>query len=177
MNVPSTSPVLPAEMPAVRAARPHELELAITMLEDAAAWLSAAGIAQWPAGSQRAQSSHLHDCLKAGDLFFLTLGDQPVGTVILRNALPRYWPTVSRSGGYIAKLCVGRQHAGHGLGLWLLRWAEREVAGRRLNLARLDCWAGNPRLCEYYVAAGYSREGTSLAGRWEMALFEKELCR
>jgi len=162
---------------AVRAGRPQELELALSMLEGAATWLWEAGIRQWPPGSQRAQSAHVEECLKAGDLFLLTVGDQAAGTVIVRSVLPGYWPTVTRCGGYIGKLCVGRPYAGRGLGRWLLSWAEQEGAGRGLDLARLDCWAGNGWLCDYYVAAGYSREGTILCGRWEEALFEKELRR
>ena len=44
-----------------------------------------------------------------------------------------------------------------GLGIELLKFAERITAKMDRKLLRLDCFAGNAALCSYYERAGFVR--------------------
>lgn len=74
-----------------------------------------------------------------------------------------------------------RRVAPPGTGRHLLAEAERRVAASGRTLCRLDCLSSNPRLREYYQAAGYTVVGEQtakdggLGDPYAVTLLEKHL--
>ncbi len=66
-----------------------------------------------------------------------------------------FWPGVTEAAGYIHRIAVRRES--RGLGVGLLRFAERATATTGRKLLRLDCFSGNVTLCNYYERAGFVR--------------------
>ncbi|MCC7406661.1 MAG: GNAT family N-acetyltransferase [Phycisphaeraceae bacterium] len=153
-------------------ARAEDLQTAIDVLEEAAQWLTDRGIGQWPLGSQRSQEKYLRHCIDDEEFFLIHDGEVIAGTVIVKHELPQYWPQGMSDGGYVSKLAIRRRYAGQRLGAAMLAWAEKQLAKDGWAIARLDCWADNPALCQYYRDAGYRDVGQVVAGRWRVALFE-----
>ena len=65
----------------------------------------------------------------------------------------------AESAGYLHGLGVKREWAGFGLGVAMLDWCTQYVAGRGLELLRLECDAPNPRIRSYYESLGFTGRG------------------
>jgi ribosomal protein S18 acetylase RimI-like enzyme len=68
-----------------------------------------------------------------------------------------FWPGADDDAGYIHRIAVRRE--ARGLGVELLKFAERATADAGRKLLRLDCYSGNDALCSYYESAGFVRRG------------------
>jgi ribosomal protein S18 acetylase RimI-like enzyme len=78
--------------------------------------------------------------------------------------------------GYVSGLVVRPAVSGKGIGRRLLDWACRQSEQRGKRFLRLDCWADNPRLCDYYEAAGFRPRGEYYHNEcWRGQRFEKPL--
>lgn len=169
------------EVPEVRRASAGEFELAVEILEEAAAWVAARGQEGWKPGSFRDEAGSgrrvLRDTLDAGELFLAWTARQAVGTVTLQSADPVYWPDAVdlADARYVHRLAVRRGAKGLGLGRALLRWSEELTAASGRPFTRLDCPARNPFLRAYYLAAGYGYRGDLTVGDFRASLFEKAL--
>ena len=99
-----------------------------------------------------------------------------VGTVVVQWSDKGIWDDMPNNAGYIHQMAVRRNFAGQGLRSELLRWAEKHIASENKQLARLNCWSDNPKLCAYYEKAGYifQRTVTTKYG-WSLNLYEKEI--
>jgi ribosomal protein S18 acetylase RimI-like enzyme len=75
----------------------------------------------------------------------------------------------------VHSLAIRRPVAGRGLGLRMLRWAERMAAAAGKRYVRLDCWGENAALRRYYERAGYTSRGELTHGGWVCALFERQV--
>jgi GNAT superfamily N-acetyltransferase len=158
----------------VRRAAEEDVERVAGLLEEAAAWLRSRGIDQWPARFPRegvARRVRERECYLAWD------GADAVGTFSLQPSDPVLWGERPADAVYLHGLAVRRTH--RGLGRELLAWAERAAAAAGKRYLRLDCNAGNPRLCAYYRDAGFLHVGDRLAEDWSASLFEKRVtgCR
>ncbi|MFZ0246963.1 MAG: GNAT family N-acetyltransferase [Candidatus Binatus sp.] len=78
-----------------------------------------------------------------------------VGTFTLQWSDERFWPGSTGEAVYIHRIAVRRE--ARGLGVELLRFAERATAAAGRKLLRLDCFSGNNALCSYYERAGFVR--------------------
>ena len=135
---------------------PGDANTFIDIHEDAARWLWEQGIHQWQPGVF--QREWILGPIKRGEVYLAKRGDQALGAVIVQWSDERTWGERPPDAGYIHGLRVRRSAAGQGLGKAMLQWAEREIARAGRPFARLDCIANNPRLCAYYVEAGYERQ-------------------
>jgi len=142
------------------------------LLAEARDWLHAKGIMQW---AEPLPPNWVAKCVKGGKFHIAREQGQIIGTLrLVWTDEDRLWGD-SVQAGYLGKLVVVRAAAGRGLGLELLRAAERIVAAAGRKMLRLDCWAGNSRLISYYEAAGFRRGGTASVGEFEVVLFEKKI--
>jgi GNAT superfamily N-acetyltransferase len=75
----------------------------------------------------------------------------------------------------VSKLVVARSHAGRGIPLGILRFAESHARAIGHALLRLDCWDGNARLRAYYRDAGFAELESADEVGWRVRLFERAL--
>lgn len=127
----------------------------VAIHEEAARWLWDQGIHQWKPGTFQAE--WLRAPIERGEVYLAKEQGIPIATLILEWADEYTWGEQPPDAGYIHGLRV-RRAAARGIGRALLEWAEHEIARAGRPFARLDCIADNPRLCAYYVDAGYERQ-------------------
>ena len=155
--------------PLIRPATPNDFEALLDIRQDVAVDLLERGIASNPNGLTR---EHLAEWTSAGVLRVAVLDGKVVGSVAVWLHDPTdYWPAQDLA-TYVRDLMVSPGYHRQGLGSYLLGWAERFSVGEGRNRVRLDCEAGNERLCRYYQEAGYTYVETDVDG---YALFEKVL--
>jgi ribosomal protein S18 acetylase RimI-like enzyme len=163
----------------MRPALPVDAVIFMQIHEEIACWLWERGIYQWQPGTFPIR--WIQDAIGRGDVFLASEASMVIGAVIVQASDTFTWgeASVTDAAGYIHGLRVRRSAAGRGVGLALLRWAERELAARGNQLARLDCMGDNPALCAYYERAGYKRVRTKAHQGGDrvylVAMFEKSL--
>jgi GNAT superfamily N-acetyltransferase len=154
-----------------------DLPALIAMADDAVAWLTSTGRGgQWGT-TPWSQNEHSLDRLTemaAGDgLWVGELDHRPVGVMALGEP-PPYVPTTTEPELYVQFLLASPRHRGQGIGRSLLEHADAEARRQGINLLRVDCWAaGDGRLIEYYVAAGFRPTERLQVGSWPGQLLER----
>jgi ribosomal protein S18 acetylase RimI-like enzyme len=156
----------------VARARSEDIEVVAAILEEVAAWLHARGIDQWRMGDW------LRPLLAAriaqGEVYVARHDGEPAATLTLQWSDGETWGPMPDDAGYVHSFAVRRAYAGQGLGLALLRWAERQVADGGRAYLRLDCMARNAALRAYYERAGFAERGDIPTDDWS-ALYEKRV--
>ncbi|WP_165953859.1 GNAT family N-acetyltransferase [Streptomyces sp. 8K308] len=125
----------------------------LSVLDEAAAWLMARGISQWPA---RFQAAWVEEAISRGETWLVGLGEETAGTVTL-DWQDRVWADVGGTAGYIHRLAVRRWATG--LGSIVLDWAAVRARQRGVAALRLDCVRSNHRLRSYYEERGFRHRG------------------
>jgi ribosomal protein S18 acetylase RimI-like enzyme len=143
----------------VVAADVSEIGQVLDVLDEAAAWLTARAIRQWPSSFTEAM---VEGAVSAGETWLARQRGEVVGTITLSWTDPA-WPEAADDAGYVHRLAVLRR--GMGLGQRLLDWAAQQVADRGRSHLRLDCVATNGELRRYYERLGFAYCGdTELFG-------------
>jgi ribosomal protein S18 acetylase RimI-like enzyme len=163
----------------LRPATPDDDIVFMEMHEEVASWLWSRGIRQWQPGTFPIK--WIQDAIARGDVYLASEDSRVIGAVIVQASDTFTWgeTSLADAAGYIHGLRVRRSAAGRGVGLAMLHCAEREIAARGNQLARLDCMGDNPALCAYYERAGYKRVRTKAHQGGDrvylVAMFEKSL--
>jgi GNAT superfamily N-acetyltransferase len=134
-------------------AGPDQVDDVLNLLDEAAAWLQARGISQWP---ERFESSWVEEAIRRGETRLVQVGGAISATVTLDWSDPA-WSDVAGSAGYLHRMAVRRRASG--LGAVILAWAADIACQRGRKALRLDCVASNERLRAYYEAAGFVHHG------------------
>ena len=165
-----------------------QVDEALDVLEDAAAWLASQGIVQWPASFRRPTpadvhqdySATLHTAAMAGELWVLRdqTTHRAVGTIAITDQIDAdfaaHWPGGPGDASYLSRLAVRREAAGNQLGGLLLDGGARVASSAGTRWVRLHCAKRNPRLQEYYLSQGFRHITTvDLPHRKSGALFER----
>lgn len=131
-----------------------DLDLAVSILTEAAEWtVNIGGPPTWP---RPFPPGILLPSIARGELFLVESGaNETMGTVTLQWEDPTFWGEQPPDAGYVHRLAVRRAFAGQGIGNRILGWAEDEVRAARRKFLRLDCAADNPRIRAYYEALGF----------------------
>ena len=99
-----------------------------------------------------------------------------VGTITLEWVDDGVWSDRrSDEACYVHGLATKRAHAGQGIGLALLQWAEERARAAGKSYLRLDCDPGNPALRAYYERAGLTNCGDVDAVTHAASRFEKRV--
>ena len=161
-------------VPAVEADLPD----VFSILDEASAFLQKIGVTeQWPTefSTNPTWVKLLQQLVGSGTIFICREDQKPLGTFNLRES-PNLgeigdpsWDGINDSGLYLYLLAVRRSVAGQGVAKAMLEWAYALATQSTCHL-RLDCWAGNSRLKQYYLEAGFEALGdvvikSSLDGR------------
>ncbi|MFJ8820843.1 GNAT family N-acetyltransferase [Streptomyces sp. NPDC102467] len=128
------------------------------VLDEAAGWLRARGIDQWP---DRFERAWVTDAVTRGETWLVTVAGGIAGTVTLDRADP-LWADAAGSAVYVHRMAV-RRHAA-GLGTVILDWAARTARQHEAQTLRLDCVRSNGRLRAYYEDRGFVHRGDVTVG-------------
>jgi len=154
----------------VRRAGPGDLEVVLAVLADAARWLKARDIEQWP---DRMPVEWVKPAIERGETWLAEVDGKTTGTLVVQWDDPIFWAGYPADAGYLHRLAVRRP--GTRQGGELLQWAERHSAGNGRSFLRLDCVAWNARLRAYYERAGYEHVGDVTVDKYTEARYEKRL--
>lgn len=157
----------------VRVAHPYELDVVISILEDAARWMVSHGIEGWRPNSFSRQ--RIAEIMERGEMYLAMLAGQAVGTFALQWSDTETWGRVPDDAGYVHGLAVRRDLAGMELGRELLRCAANKVSLSGRKYLRLDCVADNEALNQYYLRAGFGYRGKVTVRGLEVSLYEKRV--
>lgn len=151
---PTTEPIATAiGSVEIAQAIPADIDDVLDVLNEAARWLAARGINQWRVdGFPR---DLIAGDISCRELYVAKRDRRAVGTFTLQWSDELFWPGAAQAAGYIHRIAVRREV--RGLGIELLKFAERATADTGRKLLRLDCFAGNAALCSYYERAGFVR--------------------
>jgi GNAT superfamily N-acetyltransferase len=137
----------------IRPATAADLDDVLDVLNEAARWLASRGINQWPIdGFPR---DLIAADLSRAQVYIARRDRRAVGTFTLQWSDEIFWPGAVGEAGYVHRIAVRRDS--RGLGVELLKTAERATIAAGRKLLRLDCYAGNDTLCAYYEQAGFVR--------------------
>lgn len=139
-------------------AAPQDTPVVHALLNDAAAWLAARRIDQWPYPFPE----HLvRAFIDRNGTYIARYGNDPVGTLAVYWEDRTFWGAQPPDAGYVHALAVDSRARGHELGARLLDWAARLAATRDRTWLRLDCGTDNTPLRRYYERLGSSTSATS----------------
>jgi GNAT superfamily N-acetyltransferase len=134
-------------------ALPADLDDVLDVLNESARWLSSRGVNQWTIdGFPR---KLIASNISRGEVYVARCASRAVGTFTLQWSDEMFWADTADDAGYIHRIAVRRE--ARGLGLDLLKFAERVTIAAGRKLLRLDCYSGNEALCSYYERAGFVR--------------------
>jgi ribosomal protein S18 acetylase RimI-like enzyme len=154
----------------VHRAGQEDVDEVVGILSEAARWLAARGISQWPDPFPRDRVAAL---AQQGDVHLARLDGETVATLALLWSDPTFWGDRPDDAGYVHALAVRRAHGGRGLGGRLLAWAEEQVAGAGREYLRLDCRAENGELRQYYERHGFEPRGEVAVDEFTSAMYER----
>jgi ribosomal protein S18 acetylase RimI-like enzyme len=142
------------------AAQPDDLPRYLNLLEEAAVWLEARGITQWPAGQFQLSSGYYAASIARAEVHLVFAHEDLAGTLRLLPEDPVVWPEIDvEDAFYVYNLALAPGWVRRGLGRRLLTWAEVRTASLRRQYVRLDAMADNQVLRRYYNEAGYVERG------------------
>ena len=163
----------------------EHLEAVLSLIEEASAWLRSKDTDQWarPWPDKEARDARVLRGLQNGKTWIVWDGDTPAATVTLAtHANAAVWSKqacecdLSERAVYAHRLITARNYSGWGLGAELLNWAG--LRGRRFGAKwiRIDVWASNPALHDYYLKRGFEPCGTCADPAYPSgALFQKSI--
>jgi GNAT superfamily N-acetyltransferase len=154
----------------IRRAGAADVESVREVLEEAAAWLLARGIEQWPA---RVPDAMFRPSIDAGETWLAERDGVAVATITLQWSDELFWGVQPPVAGYVHRVAVRRAAAG--VGRRLLTWADEMAAAAGRAYLRLDCSSGNERLRAYYEDAGFTYCGDTAEATWTVSRYERQV--
>ncbi|MFJ4438060.1 GNAT family N-acetyltransferase [Streptomyces sp. NPDC088923] len=123
------------------------------VLDEAAGWLEARGVSQWPS---RFEAAWVREALTRGETWLVEIGGKVAGTATVDWSDP-LWADPGGTAGYVHRMAVRRWASG--LGSVILDWAGDAARQRGASTLRLDCVKSNGRLRSYYETRGFVHRG------------------
>jgi GNAT superfamily N-acetyltransferase len=137
----------------IRPATLNDLEVASSILIEAAIWLAQTGEMRWR--PEQFSPDLLEPLVHSSELFLAFRGDEAVGTMYLQLEDQVFWSDVPMGESlFIHKLAVGLEARGTGVSQALIEFAKLEVQCRGRKFLRLDC-RNNPKIRALYENAGF----------------------
>ncbi|MDR2514921.1 MAG: GNAT family N-acetyltransferase [Christensenellaceae bacterium] len=134
-----------------------DVDAALSILQEAAAWLIASGKPMWkPESLTREKLNN-----PAEEFLVLWVEGEAAATLTLSFYDPLFWPDLPPgASGFAHKLAVRRKFAGQGLAAKLLLHAAELCRQRDVPALRLDTDADRPALHALYEGLGFRLAGT-----------------
>jgi len=157
-------------------AAPADVDAFVALLEDAARWLVARGIAQWYPGEAAAGVARLHAAQARGELLVVRRGGRLAAGVVLTSLPDPIWDDLPADDvRYLHRLVIANDLRGTGIGRDVLAACERIARAAGARAIRLDCVAANVALARFYQALGYYPRGVAHAQGTRLLRHDKRL--
>ncbi|CAG7621665.1 GNAT family N-acetyltransferase [Actinacidiphila bryophytorum] len=130
----------------------------LDVLDEAAQWLAAQGVSQWP---PRFEAAWVEGAISRGETWLVEVAGEAAGTVTLDRSDP-LWADSPGPAAYVHRMAVRRRAAG--LGAVILAWAADTARTQAADALRLDCVASNTRLRAYYESHAFMHRGDAPVG-------------
>jgi GNAT superfamily N-acetyltransferase len=154
-----------------------ELPTALHLLQLAAQRLADKLVDQWAywLDPPPYKAQWLKEGFEKGYYYFLRYEGEVIAMYRLSDIDLEYWGPRKEVSYYVHSLVVHPNYVGQGLGTFMVEQLEEEARAKGVPLLRLDCHAGNQRLCQYYEALGFEKVGEKLMPHSLNNLYEKNL--
>ena len=160
----------------IRQARPRDAQPIMELFAEATRWLAGKGLDQWQGPTDRRGTLIRRD-IGVRAVWVVTHLGRVVATITVDDlADDDFWRRTDRvrSALYVHRMVVARSEAGIGLGAALLDWAAERARRKGRARLRLDAWATNDALHQYYKNLEFEMlRNTPVPGRGSGALFER----
>ena len=158
----------------VRRANPEDVQTALDILTEAAAWVESAGAPMWRDGELTAAG--VAQEVAARQFYLAEANFEAAGTIKFQLEDKLFWPDVPQEeSAYIHRLAVRRKFAGAGVSIAMLRWAVKRARGLERRYLRLDCEAHRPRLRAFYERFGFRHHSDRRVGPYFVSRYEYTL--
>ncbi|MCA6282276.1 MAG: GNAT family N-acetyltransferase [Phenylobacterium sp.] len=146
----------PARVP-IGFASPVDMHAVVSVLAEAAGWMSAKGTPAWDASSLT--EAFVAPFIARSELLVARSDDVIVGVCTLARSDPEFWPDAPAGfAAYLHKLAVRRTHAGGTVTPRLVKRCSSLARAWGCSMLRLDC---HPNLRSLYERLGFSYVDTS----------------
>jgi len=144
----------------IRSGEFADVDLILGFFDEAVEWLVARGSSgQWgtePVSADPKRVEYVTGMAADPGLRIAEIGGEPVGALVVAEERGRNIPAVDERELYIRLLITSRRFSGKGVGGRLIEYACDEARRRRIDLVRVDCWAGGDgELEQYYEGKGF----------------------
>ena len=142
----------------IRRATAADVEAVLDLVIDAVGWLAERGSDQWQYTSERHRRA-IERATSRGEVWVVSDDTYAtVATITLNSyADPEFWTDDDDPADalYVHRMAVARTASGHEVGSTMLDWAARQAVDSGKKWLRLDAWANNTALHDYYRQRGF----------------------
>lgn len=156
LNSAQAEAAVPTNKPALTAATaaPEQFDLVYGFLCATREWHLATKPLAWPVFNADA----VRDDIVQGRVFLFSEGADVVATLTFTETDPQVWEDhgVPPESYYVHRFATRRDRAGEGIGARVLVWARGHSVAQSKKYLRLDTWAANLELKDYYESNGFT---------------------
>jgi len=160
-----------------RKAKPKEIEVVLSFLQEAALWLREKGIDYWQDWID--PPSLFTDWIQQGfdesQFYIVQMGGEDIGCFRLQWQDPMFWGEQEDNAGYIHSFTISRELAGKSIGAQVLGLIESFCRENNKSLLRLDCGVDVKGLRRYYENSCFQPVGEVTVEGERLTLYEKSL--
>lgn len=120
------------------------------LFEKARLWHGEVGVSPWPEFDESEVKGNIVD----GAVYVLTLNDLVIGTATVFEEDPLIWEDAEPA-FYVHRMATDRAFKGNGLSRVMIGHLAEEAKSVGKASLRLDCWAENEKLKEFYRSLGF----------------------
>ena len=137
----------------IRRATPADIDAVLGLVTDAVRWLAERGSDQWQYTTERHRMA-IERATMRGEVWMVSDSTgATIATITLNaHADPEFWTAEDDPDDalYVHRMAVARSASGQKVGSALLDWASRQAVDAGKKWLRLDAWANNTALQDYY---------------------------
>lgn len=163
----------------VRKARAADAGTVLQIWCDIARWLKSKGVSQWEYLLRGEGSNEVEQAIKAGITYIVENSEGNAAAVFNFSSKQNdwdigLWGVRDDSAYYLHKLIVTKdqQQQQQQLGKQILNWIDKNIHMKD-GYVRLDCYADNTVLNDFYQQAGYKLVGQTSMGEEAFSIYEK----
>jgi GNAT superfamily N-acetyltransferase len=158
----------------IRQATAQDSDAVAEILQEAARWLAARGMAMWQMDELCA--ARIAAEVISGLFFLAECEGEAAGTISFRLKDELFWPDIEQDdSAFIHRLAIRRRFAGGDLSAALMLWAIARAHSLGRRYLRLDCEASRLRLREIYERIGFRWHSNRQVGPYFVARYEYDI--
>ena len=162
----------------IRRGTPGDAEAVIALFDEAVAWMVARGqTGQWgerPMSENASMVARVRAWADGDGLWMAERDGEPIGALVVGER-PEHVHPVEEPELYVELLLSSRRLAGNRIGARLVEHAVGLAREAGVDLVRVDCWAGAPKLVAFYEDQGFVRDGMFDVRGWPGQVFSMRL--